>query len=172
MLSMYIDTPRISLMDSIANPKGEMVEGWGVGVHSLVHNTLGVEALCVGALGWGLMKMTSKAIIHTSHKQTQTHKTHHNPDLGEATTFPPIVFSVPGHGANTQMSFCPRTPKLEVSKNLKLGFSRFWRPITLCEDLQLKWGLKQSCSPCRKISNGMWHAMPPTCKEIRAIPNF
>jgi hypothetical protein len=30
----------------------------------------------------------------------------HGPDLGEATTFPLIVFSMPGHEANTQMSFC------------------------------------------------------------------
>jgi len=42
-----------------------------------------------------------------NHKQTWTHKTHHGSDLGEATTFPFIVFSVPGHEANTQMSFCP-----------------------------------------------------------------
>jgi hypothetical protein len=24
-------------------------------------------------------------------------------------------------------------------------------------DLQLKWGLKQSCGPCQELSNGMWH---------------
>jgi hypothetical protein len=48
-----------------------------------------------------------------NHGQTQTHKIHHGRDLGEATTFPLIVFFVPNHGANTQMSFCPGTPKLE-----------------------------------------------------------
>jgi hypothetical protein len=42
-----------------------------------------------------------------SHKQTQTHKTHHGQNLKEASTFPIIVFFVPGHMANTQMSFCP-----------------------------------------------------------------
>jgi hypothetical protein len=41
----------------------------------------------------------------TSHEQTQTHKTHHDQNLGEATTFPLIVFFVFDHGANTQMSF-------------------------------------------------------------------
>jgi hypothetical protein len=46
--------------------------------------------------------------------QTRTHKTHHGPDLGEATTFPLIIFFVLGHEANTQMSFCPKTPKLGV----------------------------------------------------------
>jgi hypothetical protein len=32
-----------------------------------------------------------------SHGQTQTHKIHHSPDLGEATTFPLIVFFVYFH---------------------------------------------------------------------------
>jgi hypothetical protein len=39
--------------------------------------------------------------------------------LGEATTFPLIVFFVLGHKANTQMSFCPETPKLK-SEILKI----------------------------------------------------
>ncbi len=45
----------------------------------------------------------------TSHGQTWTHKTHHDLDLGEATTFPFIMFFMLGHRASTQMSFCPRT---------------------------------------------------------------
>jgi hypothetical protein len=36
----------------------------------------------------------------TRHEQTWTHKIHHGPDLGEATTFPFIIFFVPGHKAN------------------------------------------------------------------------
>jgi hypothetical protein len=47
--------------------------------------------------------------IQTNHMQTHIHKTHHGLDLGEATTFPIIVFSMLGHGTNTQMSFCPKT---------------------------------------------------------------
>ncbi len=47
----------------------------------------------------------------TNHGQTQTHKTHHGPDLGEATTFPLIVYFVPFHEAHIQMAFCPMTPK-------------------------------------------------------------
>jgi hypothetical protein len=42
-----------------------------------------------------------------NHGQTWTHKNHHNLDLGEATIFPLIIFFVPGHGAYTQMLFCP-----------------------------------------------------------------
>ncbi len=33
------------------------------------------------------------------------------PNLKEATTFPLIIFFVFGHGASTQMSFCPEIPK-------------------------------------------------------------
>jgi hypothetical protein len=57
----------------------------------------------------------------TNHKQTWTHKTHHGLDLGEATTFPLIVFYVLGHGACTQMSFCLETPNLGSLKFPKLG---------------------------------------------------
>jgi hypothetical protein len=45
-----------------------------------------------------------------SHGQTQTHKTPYGPNFRETTTFPLIVFSVPGHDASTQMSFCSELP--------------------------------------------------------------
>ncbi len=48
-----------------------------------------------------------------SHGQTRTHKTHHGLDLGEATTFPLIVYIVPLHEAHIQMAFCPGIPKWE-----------------------------------------------------------
>jgi hypothetical protein len=35
-----------------------------------------------------------------------THKIHHGSDLGEATTFPLIIYFMLGHGTSTQMSFC------------------------------------------------------------------
>jgi hypothetical protein len=44
---------------------------------------------------------------------TLDHKTHHGPDLGEATTFPHIVFSAPHFGDYIQMALFPGTPKLE-----------------------------------------------------------
>jgi hypothetical protein len=44
-----------------------------------------------------------------------------------------------------------------VPKFSKLGLSRLWGPITLCSDLRLRWGLKQSFSPCRKLFNSMWN---------------
>ncbi len=94
----------------------------------------------------------------TSHEQTRTHKTHHGPDLGKATTFPLIVFSMFGHRVYTQMSFCPRIFKLGVSKFSKSGLLWLWRLITFCVDLRLRWNLKQSCSPCWEFSNSMLHA--------------
>jgi hypothetical protein len=43
-------------------------------------------------------------------RTTQTHKTHHGLDLGEATTFPLIVYFVPLHEAHIQMAFISRLP--------------------------------------------------------------
>jgi hypothetical protein len=57
-----------------------------------------------------LVHSSSTFGARTNHGQTQIHKTHHSLDLGEATTFPLTVFSMLGHGACMQMSFCPRTP--------------------------------------------------------------
>jgi hypothetical protein len=45
--------------------------------------------------------------------QTGTQKIYHDPDLGEATTFPLIVYYVVAHKAHIQMAFCPETPKWE-----------------------------------------------------------
>ncbi len=46
--------------------------------------------------------------VKTHHEQTQTH---HGSNLGEATTFPLIVYYMPLHKTHIQMAFCPRTPK-------------------------------------------------------------
>jgi hypothetical protein len=45
-----------------------------------------------------------------------------------------------------------------VPKLPKLGIPRLWSPITFREDLWLRWGLKQSCSPRYEIFNDMLHA--------------
>jgi hypothetical protein len=49
-----------------------------------------------------------------------------------------------------------------VPKFPKLRLPQLWRPITLCADLQLRWGLKQSCSPHWKLSNIMCYV---TCTQ-------
>jgi hypothetical protein len=82
---------------------------------------------------------------HTNHGQTWTHKIHHNPNLGETTIFPLIVFFMFGHEAYTQMSFCPGIFKLGVLEFPKLRLLRFWRPTNFFpQNLWLKWGLKQN----------------------------
>jgi hypothetical protein len=51
-----------------------------------------------------------------------------------------------------------RDSQVGVPEFPQLGFSRFWGPITSRENLRLQWGLKQSCSHCQKLFNGMFHA--------------
>jgi len=95
--------------------------------------------------------------------QTQIHKIHHDLNLGEATTLPLLVLSMPSYRACTQMSFCPKTPKLGVLKFPKLGFTWLWMPITFCANLWLRWGMKESCSPHWELFNNMSHA---TCTYV------
>ncbi len=95
--------------------------------------------------------------VTMSHWHTRIHKTHHGLDLREGTTFPLIVFSMINHVSYIQMSFCLGIPKLGIPKFPKLGLSAFWKAITSCVDLRLKWGFKQCCSSCWNISNDMWH---------------
>jgi hypothetical protein len=73
-----------------------------------------------------------------SHRQTRTHKTHHGLNLGEAITFPLIVYYALLHEAHIQMVFLSRDSQMGVSKFPKLGLPQLWGPITLCADLQLK----------------------------------
>jgi hypothetical protein len=69
-------------------------------------------------LSWTCTNQTTSWLMHnlstfgarTSHGQTRTHKTHHGPNLGEATTFPLIVYSVVGHGTSIQMTLFPGLP--------------------------------------------------------------
>ncbi len=58
------DAPLSSLIDSTMSPKVKTTKGEGVGAHSLVRSTSGVEG-CVGASGWGLGRLTSNSITHT-----------------------------------------------------------------------------------------------------------
>jgi hypothetical protein len=51
--SYNINAPPHSLKDSNASPKVKTIKEKGIGVHSLMHNTLGVEG-CARAPKWGL----------------------------------------------------------------------------------------------------------------------
>jgi hypothetical protein len=92
---------------------------------------------------------------------TLTHKTHHGPDSGEATTFPHIVFSTTLRRGYIQMALFPGTPKLESRNCLEtvlVGVPGLWALITPECRVWLQRGLKQSCSPRRYLSNAMSHS--------------
>jgi len=64
---------------------------------------------------------------------TLDHETHHDPDSGETTTFPHIVFSTPHFGDYIQMALFPGTPKLEsrnYPKTVSSGVPGLWELIT------------------------------------------
>ncbi len=100
---------------------------------------------------------------------TLTHKTHHGPDLGEATTFPHIVFSVPLHGDYIRMAHFPRTPKLE-SRNypeiVPVGVPGLWELITPDCGVGSQQGLNQSCSPRRDLFNDVLQSQFRSREEV------
>jgi hypothetical protein len=83
--------------------------------------------------------------------------------LGEATTFPLIVYSMAGHETYIQMVFLSRDSRVGVPKSRHLGLLQFWSPITLRAYLGSRCDLKQSCSSYQELSNGMSHAL---CSQV------
>jgi hypothetical protein len=99
-------------MDSIASPKVKTIEGEGVGARSLVRNTLGVERCWSSGMGLGQATSGSNfhMNLHKPNKLVNAQSEHFwcidepwvkidsqdspHPGLGEATTFPLIVFYV------------------------------------------------------------------------------
>jgi hypothetical protein len=110
------------------------MEKEGIKVYSLTYNTLGVKMACE-SFEMGI-KMNDKQVnysygpaqtkqqvayciiktILVHHGHTWIHKIHHSPDLGEATTFPLIVFSMTSLRGYTQMSFFLRLPSWDSQK--------------------------------------------------------
>jgi hypothetical protein len=100
---------------------------------------------------------------------TLTHKTHHGPDSGEATTFPHIVFSTMLRRGYIQMALFPRTPKLEswnCPEIILVGVPGLWALITPNWKVWLWRGLNQSCSPRRDLSNAMSHSQFEGREEV------
>jgi hypothetical protein len=91
---------------------------------------------------------------------TLDHETHHSPDSGEATTFPHILFSAPPRRGYIQMAFFPGTPKLESRNCPEIvpgGVAELWELITPDCQVWSRWGLNQTCSPRRDLSNDVSH---------------
>jgi len=142
----HLDVLPSSLMDLNVSLNWKHRKSKELGISSLARSTLGLER-CARAPGgtkkrdkhqllkWACTKPNIRWLMHswsifdvrTSHGQTRTHKTHHGPNLGEATTFPLIVYFVSLHEAHIQMTFCPGTPKWE-SRNSQIGIPAILGP--------------------------------------------
>jgi hypothetical protein len=103
-------------------------------------------------------KQTTKWLVHIPGHPwvwgqatgTLDHKTHHGPDLGEANTFPHIVFSATLRRGYIQMAHFPETPKLEsrnCPETVPGGVPGLWELITPDCQVWSRRGLYQTCSP-------------------------
>ncbi len=84
------------------------------------------------------------------------------PGLGGSHHLPPYSILCASPWGPHPNGFLFRDSQVEVPKLSKLGLLWLWGPITLFANLQLRWGLKQSYSPCRDLFNNMSHA---TCTQ-------
>ncbi len=82
---------------------------------------------------------------------------------------PQGVHPAPLHGAYIQMVFLSRDSQMGVPKSRQPRLQRLWSPITLRGNLKLRCGLKQSCSSCRELSNGMSHVI---CSQVNRIDSW
>jgi len=91
------------------------------------------------------------------------------PNLGEATTFPHIVFSVPRFGDYIQMALFPGTPKLE-SRNcpeiVPVRVPGLWELITPDCKVWSQRGLNQTCRPRRHLFNDVSHSQFAGWEEV------
>jgi hypothetical protein len=96
-------------------------------------------------------------------RATRTHKTHHGPDLGGATTFPPYSILCSSPRRLHPNGYFSRDSRMGVPKSRQMGLPGFWSPITLRADLGSQCSLKQSCRSHRDLSNGMSHVL---CSQV------
>ncbi len=151
----------------------------GTQSHSLAHNTWRGRGACWSS-GMGLGRsdqlIHSHGPAHNPHKvvsaklehlwcqdeprATRTHKTHHGPDLGEATTFPLIVYSAARGGGGIQMAISPGTPEWESRICPRLESRDFGRRLQISPECRVRsrCGLNQSCSSRRELSNAVSHS--------------
>jgi hypothetical protein len=109
---------------------------------------------------------------------TLTHKTHHDLDSREATTFPHTVLSAALDGGYIQMALSLETPKLE-SRNypetvpvrvqglweLQPGL---WELITPNYRVRSQQGLNQSCSSPQELSTAVSHSRIRHWEEVES----
>jgi hypothetical protein len=89
-----------------------------------------------------------------SHEQHWTHLTHHSPNSGETT--PHSILCVSPLHLHLNGTFS-QDSQSGVPKLSRFGLLGLWAFITSRPNLELRRGLKQSCSFPRKLSNGVLH---------------
>jgi hypothetical protein len=94
--------------------------GQGQAIHSL--------ASCTKPTMNGLVHLREHAWCWDKPRATRPHWIHHDPDPGEATTFPHIVFSAFAHGGYIRMALFPGTPEVESRNCPDLDSRDFGRP--------------------------------------------
>jgi hypothetical protein len=152
----------------------------------MAHNTFEGKGVC-WSFGMGLERVTStysltwtctksnNQLISTllehfwcSDKPRATSDSQDSPQprLGGNHHLPPysILYAFP-QGPHLN-GFLSQDSQMGVPKLPTLEFPRLCGAITLCADLRLEWGLKQSYNPRSKISIGMLQA---TCKQGKRV---
>jgi hypothetical protein len=101
-------------------------------------------------------RCTDKPLVNTDSQDSS------QPRFGGSHHLPPYnILCVWSHDQHPNV-ILSQDFQVGIPKFPKLGLPQLWRPITLCANPQLRWGLKQSFSPHWDLSNGMWQA---TCTQ-------
>jgi len=79
------------------------------------------------------------------------------PGLGGSHHLPPYSILCASPRGSHPNGFLSQDSQVGIPKLLKLGFPWLWGTITLCANLQLRWGVKQSYSPYQELFNSMLH---------------
>ncbi len=119
-------------------------------------------------------KPTTKGLVHIREHPwvlgqatgSLTHKTHHDPDSGGATTILPIVLFLPLRRTCTRMALFPETPKVESQNCPGFGLPRLWDIIASRPNLRPGRGLNQTCSPLRELSNVVSHSPSARWEQV------
>jgi hypothetical protein len=64
------------------------------------------------------------------------------------------------------MVFLSWDSRVGVPKSRQWGLPQLWSPITLRTDLELRCGLKQSCSSCQELFNSISHVV---CRQVNRV---
>jgi len=91
--------------------------------------------------------------VKMNHEQIRIHKTHHDSDLGEATTFPLIVYYVLLHEVHIQMAFCLETLKWESRncRNLSFGLVTKAKGLQGCRSRRSSGVMSTYSRKCKKV---------------------